>query len=174
VPTPIRASRRAPAVALVVTAALLAGACGGGGSHTYAAGTPAATGVAPDCSVVPLDLVTKMLDMPLTGPAPGARSDGVNCAFQHTKGGGSAPESVQIIGQSTPDTFAIVYNGLKSANNPVKKIHGWGDEAYAATVFSVVNINNFAVRKGKVAVLIQSTADYPKIRNLMKAVLAKL
>ena len=154
---------------------MVAGACGGGGgSHTYKAGTPAVTGVPPDCSVVPLDLVTKTLGIPLTGPTPGARTDGTVCAFQHTKGGGSAPENVQLTGNATPDSFAIVYNGLKSANNPVKKIHGWGDEAYAATVFSVVNINNFAVRKGKVAVTIQSTADYPKIRNLMKAVLAKV
>jgi hypothetical protein len=167
---------RNPVVGIVLVAvAVVAGGCGGGGgSHTYKAGTPAATGVAPDCSIVPLDLVTKTLAMPLSGPTQGARSDGVVCAFQHTKGGGSAPESIQLEGHSTAETFAIVYNGLKSANNPVKKISGWGDEAYAATVFSVVNINNFAVRKGQVAVLIQSTADYPKIRTLMKAILAKL
>jgi hypothetical protein len=151
-----------------------AAGCGGGGSHSYKAGTPAATGVAPDCSIVPIDLVNKTLGIPLSGPIPGARPDGVTCAFQHTKGGGSAPEFVQFSGNATPETFAIPYNGLKAANNPVKKIHGWGDEAYAATVFSVVDINNFAVRKGQVSVTIQSTADYDHIRKLMKTVLAKL
>jgi len=151
-----------------------AAGCGGGGSHSYKAGTPAATGVAPDCSVVPLDLVNKTLGLQLSGPVPGQHPGGTTCAFQHTKGGGSAPEIVQLNGNATPETFAIVYNGLKSANNPVKKIKGWGDEAFAATVFSVVNINHFAVRKGQVAVLIQSTADYDRIRKLMKAVLDKL
>jgi hypothetical protein len=90
------------------------------------------------------------------------------------KGGGSAPESIQLNSNVTDETFHIVRDGLKSANNPVKTIHGWGDDAYAATVFSVVNINNFAARKGKVSVIIQSTADYPRIRTLMKDILAKL
>jgi hypothetical protein len=159
---------------LVLAASLLAAACGGGGSHTYQAGTPAATGQAPDCSVVPHDLVTKTLGMDLNGPTQGSRPDGVSCAFQHVKGGGSAPESIQLNSNVTDETFHIVRDGLKSANNPVKTIHGWGDDAYAATVFSVVNINNFAARKGKVSVIIQSTADYPRIRTLMKDILAKL
>jgi|SRR5581483_191464 len=170
---PIRAVRRAPAVAVIVAAGLAA-ACGGGGHHSYKAGTPAVTGQAPDCSVVPLDLVTRTLGMPLTGPAQGITPTGTTCAFQHTKGGGSAPETIKLSGNVTDDSFHIVRDGLKTANNPVKTIHGWGDDAYAATVYSVVNINNFAVRKGKVAVFIQSTADYAKIKNLMKDILAKL
>jgi hypothetical protein len=161
--------------AATVAACLVATACGGGGgSHTYKEGTAAATGTAPDCSVVPLDLVTKTLGMSLNGPTQGIRPTGTSCAFQHTKGGGSAPESVQLNSNVTDETFHIIRDGLKSANNPVKTIKGWGDDAYAATVFSVVDINNFAVRKGKVSVVIQSTADYKKIRNLMKAILAKL
>ena len=87
---------------------------------------------------------------------------------------GSAPEVVQFGGNVTDESFHIVRNGLKSANNPVKTIHGWGDEAYATTVYNVVDFNYFAVRKGQVSVLIQSTADYAHIRNLMKAVLARL
>ena len=72
------------------------------------------------------------------------------------------------------ETFNLPRNGLKAANNPVKKISGWGDEAYAATVHFVVDMNSFAVRKGKVSVSIQSTADYDHVKKLMKAVLAKL
>ena len=172
----IRVARRAPGLVLVVVVAagLVGAACGGGGGHSYKAGTPAVTGPAPDCSAVPLDLVTKMLGISVTGPAQGATPTGTTCAFQHTKGGGSAPETIKLSSNVTDESFNIVRDGLKSANNPVKKIGGWGDDAYAATVYSVVNINNFAVRKGKVAVFIQSTADYPKIRNLMKAILAKL
>ena len=169
----IRAPRRVPMLALVVAGSLVAGACGGGG-HSYKAGTPAVTGQAPDCSAVPLDLVSKTLGMPLTGPSPGVTPTGTTCAFQHTKGGGSAPETIKLSSNVDDESFHIVRDGLKTANNPVKTIHGWGDDAYAATVFSVVNINNFAVRKGKVAVFIQSTAEYAKIRNLMKAILAKL
>src|SRR5205823_13851470 len=93
--------------------------------------------------------VTKTLGMPLDGPSQGPRSDGVACVFHHAKGGGSFSELVQLTGNATPESFALVFNGLKAANNPVKKIHGWGDEAYAATGFSVVDINNFAVRKGR-------------------------
>ena len=167
---PSRLLRFVAAVAL----GLAAVGCGGGGSHTYKAGTPAATGVVPDCSIAPLDLVTKSLGIPLTGPAPGDRPGGFVCSFQHVKGGGSAPEFMQLSGNVTKDTFAIVKNGLKSANNPIKTIHGWGDEAWAATVYNVVNENIFAVRKGKVSVLIQSTADYGHIKKLMTAVLAKL
>ena len=162
-----------PLVALVVAGLVVAG-CGGGGSHTYKAGTPAATGVAPDCSVVPLDLVSKTLGIQLTGPAPGSRAEGFTCSFQHVKGGGSAPELVQLNSNVAPETFAFIRDGFKKSHNPVKTIHGWGDEAYATTVYNVVDFNYFAVRKGQVSVLIQSTADYAHIRNLMKAVLARL
>jgi len=172
-----------PSRPFFVAAAVLAGvltcggvvACGGGGSHTYKAGTPAATGNVPDCSVVPLDVVTKDLGIPLTGPAGGPRpSGGYTCNYNHVKGGGSAPEVMQLGANVTPESFAIVRNGLKAANNPIKTIHGWGDEAWAATVYNVVDENSFAVRKGKVSVLIQSTADYDHIKKLMKDVLAKL
>ena len=164
-----------PFSCITAVVVLAAAACGGGGSsHTYKAGTPAATGVAPDCSAVPLDLVTKSLDIPLTGPAPGPRPGGVTCSFSHVTRGGSAPEIVQISGNATPETFAIVKNGLKSANNPIKTIHGWGDEAWAATVYNVVDENTFAVRKGRVSVLIQSTADYNHMKKLMQAILAKM
>lgn len=164
-----------PVVALVVVGGLVVGACGGGG-HSYKAGTPAATGAAPtDCADVPLDLAKQTLGIEVTGPGvtphPGG---GVSCTFPHAKGGGNAVETVQINGNVTTDSFNILKNGLKSANNPVKKIGGWGDEAYAATVYFVVNMNNFAVRKGKVAVVIQSTSDYKNVQKLMKAVLAKL
>jgi hypothetical protein len=163
-------------VVALVAAALAAGltGCGGGGSHTYKAGTPAATGVPPDCSAVPLDLVTKTLGLQLTGPQSGQRPGGWACTFPHPKGGGSAFELVQFNGNVTTESFAVIRHGLESANNPVKTIHGWGDEAYAATAYYVVNENMFAVRKGTVSVVIQSTADYGHIRNLMKALLAKL
>jgi hypothetical protein len=167
--------RFVPVVALVVVGGLVAGACGGGG-HSYQAGTPAATGAAPtDCAAAPLNLVSKTLALELTGPGvtphPGG---GVSCTFPHAKGGGNAVETVQINGNVTTESFNVLKNGLKSANNPVKNIGGWGDEAYAATVYFVVNMNNFAVRKGKVAVVIQSTSDYKNVQKLMKAVLAKL
>jgi hypothetical protein len=174
VPIRFRASTSVAAavLAVVVSGGLAVAGCGGGGSHSYKAGTPAATGDIPDCSVVSLDVVTTSLGIPLTGPASGARpSGGYTCTYMHVKGGGSAPELLQL---GTPESFAIVRNGLKAANNPIKTIHGWGDEAWAATVYNVVNENSFAVRKGKVSVLIQSTADYDHIKKLMKAVLDKL
>jgi hypothetical protein len=174
VPTPSRPFTFVAAAVLAV-AGLLAAGCGGGGGHTYKAGTPAATGNVPDCSVVPLDVVTKSLGMPLTGPAGGPRpGGGYTCTYLHVKGGGSAPEIMQLGANVTPESFAVVRNGLKTANNPIKTIHGWGDEAWAATVYNVVNENSFAVRKGKVSVLIQSTADYDHIKKLMRAVLDKL
>ena len=162
-------------VAFLVMVGLTAGACGGGG-HSYKAGTPAATGVAPgDCSMAPLDFTVKTLGVDLTGPTVSSRpGGGVQCTFLHPKGGGSAPEVVQINGNVATETFNILRNGMKAANNPVKKISGWGDEAFAATAYNVVNINNCAVRKGKVSVVIQSTADYDHIKKLMKALLAKL
>jgi hypothetical protein len=81
---------------------------------------------------------------------------------------------VQINGQVTSESFNVMRDGLKSANNPVKKISGWGDEAFAATVYFVAVENNFAVRKGQVSVVIHSTADYDHVKKLMKLVLAKL
>lgn len=150
-------------------------ACGGGG-HSYKAGTPAVTGAAPtDCSSLPLDMVAKTLGIELIGPGVAPRpGGGVTCTFPHAKGGGNALETVQINGNVTPETFNILRNGLKSANNPVKKIGGWGDEAFAATVHFVAIENNFAVRKGRVSVVIQSTADYDHIKKLMKTALAGL
>ena len=43
-----------------------------------------------------------------------------------------------------------------------------------ATVFGYATINNFAVRKGKVSVVIISTAEYDQVKVLMKEILAKL
>ncbi|HYT40072.1 MAG TPA: hypothetical protein VEN99_11205 [Acidimicrobiia bacterium] len=158
-----------PVVALVV--GVVAAACGGG--HSYKAGTPAATGQAPDCSAVPLDLVNTTLALTLTGPVAGSRPGGVVCTFAQQHGGASVQ---QVLLNSNVDkaTFALVRDGFKAANNPVKKISGWGDEAYAASVFGLATSNNFAVRKGKVSVVITSTADYDHMKKLMKAVLAKL
>lgn len=161
-----------PVVGLVVTGLVAAG-CGGGG-HSYKAGTPAVTGVAPDCSAVPLDLAAKTLDLPITGPTAQPRPSGFSCTFPRAKGAGAALEVVQLNGNVTPENFAVIRDGMKAANNPVKKISGWGDEAYAASVHFVAIENIFAVRKGRVAVVIESTADFDHIKKLMKALLAKL
>jgi hypothetical protein len=166
-------SKTFPAVALVVVLGLLVAACGG--SKSYKAGTPAATGQAPDCSVAPIDLVSQMLKRPLTGPVAGNRQGGFTCTYPQAKGGvGGTPDQVQLNSNADKASMALFRNSLKQANNKVNTLKGWGDEAYASTVYSYANINNFAVRKGKVSVVIISTADYKEIRNLMKAILAKL
>jgi hypothetical protein len=159
-------------VALLVLG-LAGGACGGGGGHSYKAGTPAATGAAPDCSAASLDLVSKTLGLNLTGPHAGQRPGGTVCTFGHSEGG-SVTETVQLNGNVSPESFAIVRDGFKASNVNVHKISGWGDEAYAASVKFLVDQNNFAVRKGKVAVVITSSADYDHMKKLMKALLAKL
>jgi hypothetical protein len=160
-------------VAFVVVLALGSAGCGGGG-HSYKAGTPAATGQAPDCSVAPVDLVKQMLKRDLTGPIAETRADGITCTYNQPKGGSGAADQVQLNSNATKETMAQLKDGLKQANNPVKKIGGYGDEAYASTVYFYSNINNFAVRKGKVSVVIISTAGYDEVKKLMKAVLAKL
>jgi hypothetical protein len=166
-------SKALPVVVLVALG-LVATGCGGG-EKSYKAGTPAATGQAPDCSAVPVDLVNRMLKRELTGPVPGTRQDGVTCTYPAAKGGGAgATDQVQLTSNADKASMDIIRNGLKQANNPVKKIKGYGDEAFASTVFGYATINNFAARKGKVSVVIISTADYKEIRELMKEVLAKL
>ena len=163
-----------PAVALAVLFALVASGCGGG-DKSYKEGTPAATGQAPDCSVAPLDLVNRMLKRELTGPIADPRQGGITCTYPAAKGGGGgAADQIQLNSNADKASMALIRNGLKQANNPVKSIKGYGDEAFAATVFGYATINNFAVRKGKVSVVIISTAEYNEIRNLMKAILAKL
>lgn len=160
-------------VAVLLVVGLAVAACGGGG-HSYKAGTPAATGIAPDCSAVPLDLVTKTLELELTGPVAESRPGGVTCSFRRPRGGAGAVDLVQLNSNVDKESFARFREGFEAANNPVKKIKGWGDQAYAASVFYFSDTNNFAVRKGKVSVVITSTADYKHIRKLMKELLAKL
>ena len=163
--------KRFSVVACAVALSLLAAACGGGKS--YKAGTPAATGKAPDCSVAPADLVTQSLKRDVTGPVAESRPDGFTCTYPRPAGGGGgAADQVQLNGGV--DNLDIFKNGMKAANNPVKTIKGWGDQAYAWTVYFYSNINNFAVRKGKVSVVIISTAGYDEIKKLMKAILAKV
>ena len=163
------------AALLAATVALVTAGCGGGG-HSYKAGTPAATGQAPpDCSIAPVDVVGQLLKRELTGPILENRSGGITCTYNQTKGsGGGAADQIQLNSNADKDSMAQLVTGLKQAHNPVKKIKGWGDEAYASTVYFYSNINNFAVRKGKVSVTIISTADYNDVKKLMKAVLAKL
>jgi hypothetical protein len=170
-----RSKPRSVVVVLVAVAlVLVAGGCGGG-SKSYKAGTPAATGQAPDCSVVPIDLVRTSLKRPeLQGPNQGARADGITCTFS-TPGSGLADlNQVQLYNNVTKESFSIVRDGFKKSNNKVKKIKGWGDEAYATTVQFYSPTNYFGVRKGQVAVLITSISDYENMRTLMKAVLKKL
>ena len=133
------------------------------------------TANAPDCSVAPLDLVNRVLKRELSGPVAGNRQGGVTCTYPAAKGGGGGTaDQVQLNSNADKASMAIISNGLKQAHNKVNKIKGYGDEAFASTVYSYANINNFAVRKGKVSVVIISTADYKEIRALMKDILAKL
>jgi hypothetical protein len=164
-----------PVVALLAVLALAATGCGGG-DKSYKEGTPAATGQAPDCSVAPLDLVNRTLKRELSGPVAEPRAGGgVTCTYPHAKGGGGgATDQVLLYSNATPASMKTFRDRLNMANNPVKKIKGYGDEAFAATVFGYATINNFAARKGKVSVHIISTADYDEVKELMKAVLAKL
>jgi hypothetical protein len=168
-----RSKVRSFVVALVAVALL--GACGGGGDKSYKEGTPAATGAAPDCSILQIDFVRSALKRPdLNGPAQGSRVDGVTCTFS-TPGSGLADlNSVQLYNNVTEDSFAVVRDGFKKNNSKVNNIKGWGDEAWASTVQFYSPTNYFGVRKGRVAVLITSTSDYEHIRKLMKDILAKL
>jgi hypothetical protein len=162
-----------PAVALVAVLSLVSTGCGG--DESYKEGTPAATGQAPDCSVAPLELVNRTLKRELTGPIADARQGGITCTYPAAKGGGGgAADQIQLNSNADKASMALIRNGLKQANNPVKSIKGYGDEAFAATVFGYATLNNFAARKGKVSVHITSTADYDQIEKLMKEILEKL
>ncbi len=163
----------APIVLLAVAGLAIGGACGG--SKSYKEGTPAATGQAPDCSAVPLEFVNRTLKRELTGPVQDARQGGVTCTYPAAKGGGGGvADQVQLNSNADKASMDIIRKGLKQANNPVKTIKGYGDEAFASTVFGYATINNFAVRKGKVSVVIISTAEYDQVKDLMKEILAKL
>jgi hypothetical protein len=170
-----RSKPRSVVVVLVAVAGAVAAAACGGGSKSYKEGTPAATGQAPDCSVLPLDLVRTTLKRPeLQGPNQGKRADGVTCTFS-TPGSGLADlNQVQLYNNVTEERFAIIRDGFKRNNNKVSKIKGWGDEAWASTVQFYSPTNYFGVRKGQVAVLITSISDYENMRALMKAVLKQL
>ena len=171
----MRTRRRAsPVVACFAVFAFVVAGCGGG-EKSYKEGTPAATGQVPDCSVAPLDLVNRTLKRELSGPVAEPRTGGFTCTYPAAKGGGAGTtDQVLLYSNASKDSMAIFRNGLKQQNNKVSKIKGYGDEAFASTVFGYATINNFAVRKGKVSVTIISTADYKEIRELMKGILAKL
>ena len=164
---------RAVPLILLLVAGLVAAACGGGDSKPKP-GTPAATGVVPDCSVVPLDVARKSLKMELTGPLAQDRPGGLSCIFTRSAGGRSATETVLFNGNEDKKSFAVVRDGFKDANIKVNKIGGWGDEAYAVRVLTFVPQNTFAVRKGRVSVTITSAAEFDEIRTLMKTVLEKI
>ena len=160
--------------AFVVVLGLVAAGCGGG-SKSYKEGTPAATGQVPDCSVAPADLASETLKRELTGPVAENRTGGFTCTYPRAKGGGGGTaDQVLLNSNASKASMEIFTKGLKQSNNKVSKIKDWGDEAYASTVFGYATINNFAVRKGKVSVVIISTTEYNEIRALMKAILAKL
>ena len=158
---------------LLVVGLGLAG-CGGGGDSKPKPGTPAATGVAPDCSVVPLDLVKKSLGLEVTGPSAQTRPSGTACIFPRPGGGPSAVETVLFSGNQDKASFAIIRDGYKTNNIKVNKIGGWGDEAYAVKIRLYANLNTFSVRKGKVAVSINSVAEFDQLKKLMKAILEKV
>jgi len=163
-----------PVVASCLALGLIASACGGG-DKTYEEGTPAATGQAPDCTVAPLEVVNRTLKRELSGPVQEPRQSGITCTYPAAKGGGAgAADQVLLYSNASKASMDIIRNGLKQTNNKVNEIKGYGDEAFAATVFGYATLNNFAARKGKVSVHIISTADYDQIEKLMKEILEKL
>jgi hypothetical protein len=170
VPTPIRV---VPLV-LVLVAGLAGAACGGGDSKPKA-GTPAATGVAPDCSVVPIEMASKALKLELTGPTAQTRPTGTACVFAgKTSTGRSSTETVLFNGNEDKASFAIVRDGYKENNIKVNKIGGWGDEAYAVRLMLFIPQNTFSVREGRVSVTITSAAEFEEVRALMKEILQKI
>jgi hypothetical protein len=169
----VRTRNRVGSLALV--ALTLAGVgCGGGGDSEPREGTPAATGEAPGCDAVPLDLASEMLKLELTGPIEQKRSNGTTCVFARPAGGASATETVYFNANESKESFAIVRDGYENNNVKVNKIKGWGDEAYAVRIKLFVETNTFAVRKGRLGITIQSVADFPEIRNLMKEILKRV
>jgi hypothetical protein len=160
---------------LVVPVLVLGLALAGcGGKDKPKPGTPAATGVAPDCSIAPLDLVNKTLERELTGPVAEPTPGGSICTYARAKGAGANVDQVKLIGNVDKASFDLVRQGFKKFDAPVKKIGGWGDEAFAASVFGFSDTNTFAVRKGRVSVTLVSTADYDHLKKLMKALLEKV
>ena len=166
--------RVAPLIFLLVVGLGLAGSACGGGDSQPKPGTPAATGVAPDCSFVPLDLVAKSLELEITGPLAQTRPNGNACIFARPSGGASAIETVLFNGNEDKQTFAIIRDGYKSNNIKVNNIGNWGDEAYAVKIRLFADLNTFSVRKGKVAVTITSVAEFDQLKTLMKAILEKV
>lgn len=161
---------------IVILATGLAG-CGGdkvaGGKPEE--GSPAATGKAPDCSVVPVELAEKALKLDLDPAFQTLRpNNGTSCVFRRPNAGGAAQETVLFNGSENKESFAIIRDGYEKNNIKVNKIGGWGDEAYAVKVKLFVDTNTFAVRKGQVSVTITSVADFPEIRDLMKPILEKI
>lgn len=160
---------------LLVAATGLAGAgCGGGGDSKPREGSPAATGEAPGCEAVPLEVASRMLKLELTGPVETKRANGTTCVFARPAGGASATETVFFTANESKEGFGIIRDGYESNNVKVNEIDGWGDEAYAVRIKLFVDTNTFAVRKGRIGVTIQSVADFPEIRNLMKEILNRV
>ncbi len=170
----MRKPNRIALLALVAVTGFAGAGCGGGGDSEPRPGTPAATGEAPGCDVVPLELASKMLKFELKGPVEQKRTNGTTCVFARPAGGASAAETVFFNANESKEGFAIIRDGYENNNVKVNKIGGWGDEAYAVRIKLFVDTNTFAVRKGRIGVTIQSVADFPEIRNLMKEILKKV
>ena len=158
---------------LLAVAGLVAAACGGGDSKPRE-GTPAATGVAPGCDAVPLDVASKSLKLELTGPVEQKRTSGTTCVFARPSGGASATETVYFNANESKESFDIIREGYEKNNVKANKIKGWGDEAYAVRIRLFVDTNTFAVRKGRIGVTITSVAEFSEVRTLMKEVLKRV
>lgn len=159
---------------MLAVVSLVGAACGGGGDSEPAEGSPAATGVAPGCDVVPLELVSKSLKLELTGPVEQKRVGGTTCVFARPAGGASATETVYFNANESKESFAIIREGYENNNVKVNKIKGWGDEAYAVRIRLFVDTNTFAVREGRIGITITSVADFPEVRTLMKEILKRV
>ena len=159
---------------MLAAVGLVGAACGGGGDSKPREGTPAATGVAPGCDVVPLDVANKSLKFELTGPIEQKRTSGTTCVFARPAGGASATETVYFNANESKESFAIIREGYEKNNVKPNKIKGWGDEAYAVRIRLFVDTNTFAVRKGRIGVTITSVAEFPEVRTLMKEVLKRV
>ena len=159
---------------MLAVVTLIGAACGGGGDSKPREGTPAATGVAPGCDVVPLDVASKSLKFELTGPIEQKRTGGTTCVFARPAGGASATETVYFNANESKESFAIIRDGYEKNNVKANKIKGWGDEAYAVRIRLFVDTNTFAVRKGRIGVTITSVAEFPEVRTLMKEVLKRV
>jgi len=143
--------------------------CGPDSSNSASSGPGGGAGKSASCDMAPTSLVKSQLGLDVGAPAATDNGGSVLVCTYPPAPGASKTVIVRIDTGSSAAQFKTTRDGYTPQNMQTTDFPGFGDEAYTNTI-SVSNLgittNTLVARKGKVELLVSSSASFEQEKSL--------